>query len=95
MSERLAVDGVAARVVSMPSWDLFEAAPADHRAAVLPAGVPTLAIEAGTTLGWHRYADDVIGIDRFGASAPGDEVLDKLGISADHLYERARTLLGR
>ena len=92
-SERLAAEGVAARVVSLPSWDLFEAAGADHRAEVLPAGVPTLAVEAGTTLGWHRYADDVIGIDRFGASAPGSEVLERLGISVDHVHQRAQALI--
>ena len=63
------------------------------RGTIFPAGVPVLAVEAGVTLGWHRFADDVIGIDRFGASAPGDVVLDHLGINVDHIVERARALL--
>ncbi len=67
----LATDGVRARVVSFPSWDRFEAQPDDYRASVFPAGVPVLSIEAGSTFGWDRYADDAIGIDHFGASAPG------------------------
>ena len=53
-----------------------------------------LSVEAGTTFGWERYADDSIGIDRFGVSAPGAEVLDKLGINLEHVMERARSLLG-
>ncbi len=89
----LAADGVAVRVVSMPSWDLFEAAPPGRRAEVLPAGVPTLAVEAGATLGWERYADAVIGLDRFGASAPGATAMRNLGFDAAHVVDRARALL--
>ena len=55
---------------------------------------PSLAIEAGVTMGWHRWVDEVIGIDRFGASAPGATVMKELGISAEHLAARARALLG-
>ncbi len=87
--------GVRARVVSMPSWDRFAEQGADVRDAVLPPGVPVLSVEAAATLGWERWADDVIGIDRFGASAPGALVLDKLGINADHVVERATALLSR
>lgn len=90
----LGTRGVAARVVSLPSWDRFEAQGAAFREEVLPAGVPVLSVEAGTTFGWARYADDSIGIDRFGASAPGDEVLRRLGIDPDHVIERALALLG-
>ncbi len=85
--------GVSVRVVSMPSWDLFAAQPESYRDAVLPPGVPRLSVEAAATLGWDRYADASVGIDRFGASAPGAEVLDKLGINPTHVAERARALL--
>ncbi len=85
--------GVSVRVVSMPSWDLFAAQPESYRDAVLPPGVPRLSVEAAATLGWDRYADASVGIDRFGASAPGAEVLDKLGINPTHVAERAHALL--
>ncbi len=92
-AEALAVDGVAARVVSMPSWDRFLARSAEEQAAVLPKGVPTVSIEAGVTLGWHRFADVALGIDRFGASAPGGVVMEKLGMTADSVIAAARDLL--
>ena len=91
----LAGDGVPARVVSFPSWDLFEAQSEEYRASVFPAGVPVLSIEAGTTFGWDRYADEAIGIDRFGASAPVAVVMEKFGFTAEHVVERARALLAR
>jgi transketolase len=91
--EQLAARGIAARVVSMPSWDLFDRQPDDYRASVLPPGVPTLAVEAGVRFGWDRYADDVVGIDRFGASAPGDVVMKELGITPENTVERALALL--
>jgi transketolase len=91
--EQLAARGIAARVVSMPSWYLFDLQPDDYRAAVLPPGVPTLAVEAGVRFGWERYADDVVGIDRFGASAPGEVVMRELGITPEHAVERALALL--
>ncbi len=86
-------EGVAVRVVSMPSWDLFAAQPASYREAVLPPDVPSLSVEAAATLGWERYVSASVGIDRFGASAPGDVVLDQLGINPTHVAERARALL--
>ena len=89
---RLQADGIAARVVSMPSWDRFASQDPAFRDEILPPGVPVLSVEAGSTFGWERYADDTIGIDRFGASAPGDVALDKLGINVDHVVERARRL---
>ena len=55
---------------------------------MLPAGVPTVSVEAGVTIGWDRYADATVGIDRFGASAPGAEVLDKLGINPGQRRDR-------
>ncbi len=89
----LAGSGVQAQVVSFPSWDHFERQPEDYRATVFPPGVPVLSVEAGTTFGWERYADDAIGIDHFGASAPGDVCMEKFGFTADHVVERARALI--
>ena len=90
----LASAGIAVRVVSMPSWDLFEAAArrVPRRRCCRPS-VPTLAVEAGVRFGWERYADDVVSIDRFGASAPGDVVMRELGITPEHVVERALALL--
>ncbi len=92
-ADTLAADGVRARVVSLPSWDVFEAQPEAYRRSVLPKGVPTLSVEAGSTMGWARYADDSLGIDHFGASAPGDEVLERLGFTAVNVADRARSLV--
>jgi len=94
--ETLAARGIAARVVSMPSWELFAAQPAASREAVLPQGVPRLAIEAGVTMGWCRWVGErgeVVGLDRFGASAPGKIVAAKLGFTAEAVVERALALL--
>jgi transketolase len=90
---RLAADGIAARVVSLPCWELFEAAPVDVREAVIRPDLPSLGLEAGATIGWHRWVDDIIGIDRFGASAPGATVMAELGIGPDHVVARAHALL--
>ncbi len=91
----LAQSGVAARVVSLPSWDRFAAQSPEFRAQVLPAGVPVLSVEAGVTFGWAQFADDSIGIDRFGASAPGNVVMDELGINVANVVARATALAGR
>ena len=92
----LAAEGIAARVVSFPSWKIFEEQTAEYKASVLPAGVPKLAVEAGATLGWWKYVGldgDVIGLDRFGASAPGPIVLEKLGFGAANIAARAKKLV--
>ena len=89
----LAAGGVDARVVSMPSWDLFAAQPDQYRDDVLPPGVPTIAVEAGTTFGWERYADDTVGLDHFGTSAPGPVAMVEMGFTADHVVERSKALL--
>ncbi|HZB39744.1 MAG TPA: transketolase [Ilumatobacter sp.] len=94
-AEALAARGVHARVVSMPSWDRFEQQDGDVRATVFPRGVPVLSVEAAVSFGWDRYADDSVSIERFGASAPGNVALEKLGINVDHVVERALALLGR
>jgi transketolase len=90
---QLAEGGVTARVVSMPSWDLFEAQSDEYQNSVLPPSVPTLAVEAGASLGWDRWADDSVSIDRYGASAPGDVALANLGYTPENVAERARQLL--
>lgn len=87
---QLARDGVEARVVSVPSWELFDAQDEDYRCAVITPGVPTVSIEAGVSQGWSRWADASVSIERFGASAPGDEVMAKLGITAERVAAVAR-----
>ncbi|MDQ6839491.1 MAG: transketolase [Actinomycetota bacterium] len=84
---------MAIRIVSMPSWELFEQQDDQYRASVLPPTLPTLAVEAGIAMGWERYADDVVSIERFGASAPGQMVLDELGITPDNVADHLRRLL--
>ena len=95
----LAEKGVAARVVSMPCWPLFEETSDDYKQSVLPADVPVrLSIEAGITMGWERYvgpAGESIGISRFGASAPGSTVMENFGFSAGNVVEKAMKLLGK
>lgn len=95
----LAGQGVAARVVSMPSWELFDAQPDSYRESVLPPRVPArLAIEAGVTQGWARYvglAGDVMGLERFGASAPHQALMEEFGFTPQAAAERALRLLGR
>ena len=88
----LAADGIAARVVSLPSWELFARQPYAEQARVLRPDLPSLSVEAGTTMGWSRWTDEAVGIDRFGASAPGAQVMEKLGISAPNVAARARAL---
>ncbi len=92
-AELLAAEGIHAAVVSLACWDLFAEQSIEIQDAILPPEVPTLAIEAGTTLGWDRWADEAVGIDHFGASAPGDRVLKELGFTAEHVAERARQLI--
>jgi len=91
-AQQLAATGIAAQVVSMPSWDRFDEQSDDFKAGVFPTGVPVLSVEAGVTFGWAKYADASIGIDRFGASAPGGLVLDKLGINIDNVVAQATAL---
>jgi transketolase len=87
------LDGLAVRVVSMPSWDLFAEQDEAYQDSVLPAEAPTLAVEAAASLGWDRWADDVVALDRFGESAPGAEALEKLGFNPQNVAARARSLL--
>jgi transketolase len=92
----LEAEGIAARVVSMPSWEIFDEQPAAYKASVLPAGVKKLAVEAGSPLGWWKYVGldgDVIGLDRFGASAPGPKVMAELGFTGENVAARAKKLV--
>jgi transketolase len=89
----LAASGTKARVVSFPSWDLFEMQTDGYRQEVLPPGVPRLAVEAASAFGWERYAEASVSIDRFGASAPGQKVLDELGFTPEHVAAKALDLL--
>lgn len=82
--------GIATRVVSMPSVYLFEKQTQAYREHVLPSNIPTVAVEAGATLGWYKYAQAVVGIDRFGASAPGPKVLSELGITPENVARVAK-----
>jgi transketolase len=93
-AEVLADAGVGAQVVSLPCWEWFEEQDDAYRALVLPPGVPVLSVEAGSTFGWSRYADDSIGLDTFGASAPGAVAMEKFGFTVEHVVERAHGLLG-
>lgn len=92
-AEALAADGVAAQVVSMPSWDRFDDQDDSFKSTVFPSGVPVLSVEAGVSMGWAKYADDSVAIDRFGASAPGSLVLDKLGMNVDNVVTHANALV--
>lgn len=92
----LAKEGTAVSVVSMPSWDTFEMQSADYKASVLPEGLPKIAVEAGVTLGWSRYTgseDNVLGINRFGASAPGDVMMEKYGFTVENLVAKVKSVL--
>jgi len=89
--------GIAARVVSMTSWELFSAQTAEYQESVLPAAVKArVSIEAGVTLGWERYVGDhgrAIGLDRFGASAPYKTIYENLGITAEAMADAAESLV--
>ena len=95
--QKLEAEGVPTRVVSMPSWELFEEQTPAYRDEVLPPAVPArLSIEAGATLGWKRWVGDrgdTVGLDRFGASAPGEVVLEKLGFNVENVVAKAKALL--
>jgi transketolase len=97
-AEKLAADGTKVRVVSMPSWDLFEAQDAAYKESVLPKSVTKrLVVEAGTSFGWCKYMGsegDIISVDRFGASAPGGVCLEKFGFTVDNVVAKAKALVG-
>ncbi|HYX19446.1 MAG TPA: transketolase [Thermoanaerobaculia bacterium] len=97
--QKLEAGGIPTRVVSMPCWEFFEAQPREYRDDVLPPSVTArVSIEAGVTFGWSKWVGDggaSIGVDRFGASAPGEVVLREYGFTADHVVAVARGLIGK
>jgi transketolase len=92
-AERLDADGIRARVVSMPSWELFAAQDEAYRDSVLAPDLPSVSVEAGISQGWERWVDRSVSIDRFGASAPGPEVLRRLGITPEAVAGAAVELI--
>jgi transketolase len=95
-AKTLTAEGIAVRVVSMPSWEIFDEQSDGYKASVLPPGVPRLAVEAGSPIGWYKYVGldgDVIGLDRFGASAPGPKVMAELGFTPENVVAKAKAIL--
>ena len=88
--ELLAEQGLSVRVVSMPSWELFEQQGSEYQDEVLLSGVPRISVEAGSTFGWARWVDASIGIDSFGASGKGPAVLEHFGISPASVAEQVQ-----
>jgi len=90
--------GMPTRVVSFPSWELFEAQPEAYRESVLPSAITArVAVETGTTMGWHKYVTDggaVIGLDHFGASAPAGKLFTEFGFTAEHIATTVRDIVG-
>jgi len=94
--QRLAAEGIRARAVSMPSHELFARRPIEYRNSVLPPGVKRIAIEAAHPMSWYRWVGDdgvILGIERFGASAPYKEIYEHLGLTVDKLVETAKKLV--
>ena len=92
-AKQLSQSGVKARVVSFPSWNLFEAADVSYQQQVLPNGVPKLSVEAASSFGWAKWADAHVAIDHFGASAPGQTVLNEFGFTPENVAQRAQDLI--
>ena len=97
-AEQLESQGIKTRVVSMPSWELFDNQGLAYQESVLPADVPRLAIEAGVTLAWKRYLDGsrdlAIGVDHYGASAPYKEIYEHYGLTLERVVEVAKKIIG-
>ena len=97
-AERLAEEGIAARVVSLPCRELFLEQDEAYRSAVLPAGVPRLSVEAGSTLGWERWIGaegEAVGIDTYGWSAPAQVIAEQIGFTPAAIAARAARLVRR
>ncbi len=98
-AKALQTEGIAARAVSMPSWEIFEEQPEAYRQSILPGKVRgRLAVEAGASFGWHRYVGldgDTVTMDSFGASAPAEELFNAFGFTVGHILDKAKALLGK
>jgi transketolase len=93
-AQKLAAEGRGVRVVSFPSWDLFEAQAEAYKESVLPKNITRrLAVEAGATLGWDRYAKSILGIDHYGASAPYKVIFENFGFTVENVVARAKELI--
>ena len=95
-ARKLKLEGISARVVSMPSFRVFEEQDESYKESLLRDALPKLAVEAGATMGWWKYVGSkgkVIGVDRFGTSAPGPIVMEKYGINVQNIVDHARKLL--
>jgi transketolase len=90
----LADEGIAVRVVSMPSWEWFDRSDFEYQAAVLREDLPAVSVEAGATIGWERYADVAVGIDEFGTSAPGDVAFEYFGFTPAAVVAAVKEVLG-
>jgi len=93
-AKTLEAEGISTRVVSMPSWFLFEKQSKEYKSSVLPKGVPTLAVEAGASMGWAKYSDEQVCIDRFGVSGPANVLFKEFGFTAENVVARAKELIG-
>ncbi len=97
-AEELEKQGISSRVVSMPSWKLFDAQNDEYKNKILPKGEKILAVEAATTIGWHKYTGDngfVMGIDGFGASGPAEKVYEEMGLTVDAVVKKAKEMLAK
>ena len=96
-AQMIAAEGTAMRVVSMPSWELFDAQPEEYRRRILPPAVMAkIAVETGSPQGWHRYVGDfghIIALDHFGASAPYKILYEKFRLTAEHIVERVHEII--
>ena len=97
-AEKLKAEGKKVRVVSMPCWELFEKQSAEYKESVLPSAIKArVSVEAGTTFGWSKYVGDAgasIGVDTYGASAPGGIIMEKYGFTVDNVVATAKSVLG-
>jgi transketolase len=92
-AEQLATEGISARVVSMPCWELFMDQDDDYQRSILGDGIPRVSVEAGSTFGWALWADACVGIDHYGASAPGPELMELFGMTVENVIEHVRIVL--
>ena len=93
-AKQLFVEGISTRVVSFPSWELFEKQDQAYQESVLPKNITArLAVEAGATLGWERYATSIIGLDHYGASAPYKVIFEKFGFTVENVVTKAKELI--
>ena len=91
--QKLLEEDIYVDVVSMPCWEAFDQQSKEYQNSVLTPGLPKIAIEAGTTIGWERYADDIIGLTDFGASAPYPEIYERLGFNVEDVIKRIKSNL--